>query len=59
MQSFTYVNVVFSPLDFTTGLLSMSDAPATRTVYSMVATVVSALFFTRLLLYNCSHIALV
>lgn len=59
IQRFTYVTVVFLPLGFATGVFSMSDIPAKRTLYSMVATAVAALLITTLLLYNSSRIALV
>jgi hypothetical protein len=57
IQRFTYVTVVFLPLGFATGVFSMSDVPATRTLYSMIATAVAALLITTLLIYNSSRIA--
>ncbi|RSL74657.1 hypothetical protein CEP53_000091 [Fusarium sp. AF-6] len=50
IKRFTYVTVVFLPLGFATGIFSMSDAPAGRTLISMVVTAVVALVTTALLL---------
>jgi hypothetical protein len=59
IQRFTYVTVVFLPLGFATGVYSMSELPSSRTLYSMVATAIAALFITMVLLYNSSRMALV
>ncbi|RSL58271.1 hypothetical protein CEP54_007910 [Fusarium duplospermum] len=50
IKGFTYVTVAFLPLGFATGVFSMSDAPAGRTLISMVVTVAVALVTTALLL---------
>ncbi|KAK7409438.1 hypothetical protein QQX98_008399 [Neonectria punicea] len=65
IKRFTYVTVVFLPLGFATGIFSMSQAPASRTLIDMVVTAVVALVATLLLLfsaetlesiYNCGFI---
>ncbi|RMJ13646.1 hypothetical protein BHE90_013318 [Fusarium euwallaceae] len=50
IKRFTYVTVVFPPPSFATGVFSMSDAPAGRTLVSMMVTAVVALVTTALLL---------
>jgi hypothetical protein len=50
IKRFTYVTVVFLPLGFATGVFSMSEAPADRTLVGMVLTAVVAFATTALLL---------
>ncbi|KAM0431335.1 hypothetical protein ACHAPT_005309 [Fusarium lateritium] len=50
IKRFTYVTVVFLPLGFATGVFSMSEAPAGRTLGSMAVTAVVAFAITALIL---------
>ncbi|KAL2672323.1 hypothetical protein Neosp_013027 [[Neocosmospora] mangrovei] len=50
IKRFTYVTVVFLPLGFATGVFSMSEAPASQTLMSMIITAAVALGTTALFL---------
>jgi Mg2+ and Co2+ transporter CorA len=52
IKRFTYVTVIFLPLGFSTGLFSMSRAPGSLTLAYMIATAVSALLITAIILLN-------
>ncbi|KAF5606606.1 Mg2+ transporter like zinc transport [Fusarium subglutinans] len=52
IQRFTYVTVVFLPLGFATGVFSMSEAPAGRTLGYMILVAFGALLAIGILLEN-------
>ncbi|KAF5230105.1 hypothetical protein FANTH_13987 [Fusarium anthophilum] len=56
IQRFTYVNVIFLPLGFATGVSSMSQAPEGHTLVFMIITAGAALLVTVLLLWKVERI---
>ncbi|KAF4956382.1 hypothetical protein FGADI_3959 [Fusarium gaditjirri] len=56
IQRFTYVTVVFLPLGFATGVFSMSEAPASRTLVYMIVVAIGALLTIYILLEDMKSI---